>query len=602
MKRFRLLTILIGVFIGSAITANAQQSSNAATSDTAGNGQSTLNSEVSRTEVTLRGNVSLTELAASAANRQALVSHQNVAEIEQPQHRLPNGRLTSQPSQAVLNALPPAGAPNADVAGHFAGSSAITSISGFTGLHEGDNVTANGYELEPPDQGLAVNNNVAAEIVNNVLRFFDAGNGVPLTAPIATSTLFNLDPIVYGLSDPQVFFDPVSQRWFLTEVAYNATVNAFAIAVSQSSDPLGSYYTYLVDAYSSQLTGCGFEDCFPDYPKGGYNADAFFITADLFSNVSGNYVEAAIYAFPKSSLEAGKSFNYLRFDDPNDFVLQPSVPAPGEPFTTARNGSEFLMSAPTASFGSGPPRLSVLAVVNTKFIVSKPGAVEALHTSVRTQSYGNGTVPSTEPNVVGPYCASVGVTSAPLLDGGYSTFQSTIQKAKGNLYGALAQGTLDGNGLNRDVIDWFEVHPALTGSGLSASIVHQGRIVPPKGYSVSYPAFGLLKSGAGVMGFTITNTDAAVAGGYPSAALIQFDGTAPTGGIIVTGQGSTSDDGFTGCGAPGPGTVGRWGDYGAAVVDAGTGYMYTANEMIPNPTLFARGHYANWGTFITQIY
>ena len=161
---------------------------------------------------------------------------------------------------------------------------------------------------------------------------------------------------------------------------------------------------------------------------------------------------------------------------------------------------------------------------------------------------------------------------------------------------------MDGKGLSRDVIDWFEVDPDLTGSGLSASIVHQGRIVPPNGYSVSYPAFGLHKSGAGVIGFTITNSRATVAGGYPSAALMEFDETAPTGGIIVSGHGFTSDDGFTGCGAPGPGTVGRWGDYGAAVVDAVTGYIYTANEMIPDPSLFARGHYANWGTFITQIY
>jgi hypothetical protein len=83
---------------------------------------------------------------------------------------------------------------------------------------------------------------------------------------------------------------------------------------------------------------------------------------------------------------------------------------------------------------------------------------------------------------------------------------------------------------------------------------------------------------------------------------MEFDETAPTGGIIVSGHGFTSDDGFTGCRAPGPGTVGRWGDYGAAVVDAATGYIYTANEMIPDPSLFARGHYANWGTFITQIY
>ncbi len=598
MKRLNLLAILIGASMASLIVANAQQAS-AATGDVAANGQAFLNGEASRSEVKLRGNVSLAQIAASEANRQAL---KNAAEIEQPPHRLPNGALTSQPSAAIRQALSHGVHSNVQVASNVASGSSVTGITGFEGLHEGDNVVANGYELEPPDQGLAVNNSVAVEIVNNVMRVFNADDGVALSPPIATTTLFNLDPTVYNVSDPQVFFDPVSQRWFLTEVVYNATANAFAIAVSQTSDPLGSYWTYLVDAYSSQLSGCGLQDCFPDYPKDGYDAHAFYITADLFSNVSGGYVEAAIFAFPKAKLEAGASFKYLRFDDPNDFVLQPSVPVPGEPFSTARSGSEFLMSAPTASFGSGPPRVSVLAVINTSSIVSNPGAVKVLITSVHTKSYGNGTVPSSEPDVVGPYCTSTGTTSAPLIDAGYPTFQSTIQKAKGNLFGALAEGTVDSTGLQRDIIDWFEVHPTLNSSGLSASIVSQGRVVPPSGYSISYPAFGLRASGAGYMGFTITNVNASVAGGYPSAAVLQFDGSATTGQILVTGQGATSDDGFTGCGGSGPGTVGRWGDYGAAVVDAATGYIYTANEMIPDPALFTRGMYANWGTFITQIH
>ena len=103
------------------------------------------------------------------------------------------------------------------------------------------------------------------------------------------------------------------------------------------------------------------------------------------------------------------------------------------------------------------------------------------------------------------------------------------------------------------------------------------------------------------MGMTITNKSPSVAGGYPSAAFLQFTGTAPTGSITVSGPGFTSDDGFSGCQGPGPGQVGRWGDYAAATVDSVTGFFYTANEMIPNPTTFPRGQFANWGTFITQL-
>jgi hypothetical protein len=202
--------------------------------------------------------------------------------------------------------------------------------------------------------------------------------------------------------------------------------------------------------------------------------------------------------------------------------------------------------------------------------------------------------------VVGPYCKSKGVTSAPSLDGGYSAFQATAQFAGSKIYAALPFGATDGAGLPRDVIAWFAVKPGLTATAFLPTIVHQGVIIPSNGYSISYPAFGLSKTGAGVMAMTITNTSASAVGGYPSAAIFQFTGSAFTGSITVTGQGFTSDDGFSGCPGAGPGRVGRWGDYGAAVVDAASGYYYTGSEMIPNPSVYTRGTFANWGTFITQ--
>jgi len=315
----------------------------------------------------------------------------------------------------------------------------------------------------------------------------------------------------------------------------SASFDGFAMAISKTSNPLGAYWIYHIRAFSNTVSGCQSQDCFPDYHKDGYDAHAFYITADLFSNVSGGFVESAIFALPKSKLEAGASFTYKRFDDPSDFVVQPSVPAPREPFSTAENGSEFFLSAP------GSAKLAILAVINSNDIVSGIANMKAFRNTFSSQSYGSGTVPSTQPDVIGPYCKSVGVTSAPSLDGGYSAFQATVQKASGHLYGALAFGAKDGTGLNRDVIAWFDVAPALTSTSVSGSIVHQGVVTPANGYSISYPAFGLNKTGAGAIGMTITNKSASVAGGYPSAAFVQFTGTAPTGSITVTGLGFTSE-------------------------------------------------------------
>ena len=250
---------------------------------TTANAQSVIATPVrSPAAATLQGVVSVRELAASQANLEALQGQQKARPVEQPIHRLPDGSLTSAPSRETLDALPLTPEPTAAVVSRSAGS-LFRSLIGFTGLHEGDNATANGGgEGEPPDQGLAVNNNVVAEINNNVTRFFNATTGAPLTGPMANSAFFGV-PAGFNLSDPQVFFDPVSQRWIFHELMFSSTFEGFALAVSQTSDPLGKYFLYQIRAFSDDVAGCGGQDCLPDYPKAGYDANGYYITADLFS-------------------------------------------------------------------------------------------------------------------------------------------------------------------------------------------------------------------------------------------------------------------------------------------------------------------------------
>jgi hypothetical protein len=220
----------------------------------------------SEAPATLQGVVSVREVAASQANLEALRGNQNARAIEHPVHRLPDGSLTSAPSRETLKALPLTPEPNAAVVSQSAGS-LFQSLIGFVGIHEGDNVAANGGESEPPDQGRAVNNNVVAEINNNVIRFFNATTGAPLTGPMATSAFFGV-PAGFNLSDTQVFFDPVSQRWIFDELVFNDSFDGFELAVSQTSDPLGKYFIYRIRAFSDDLAGCGGWDCLPDSESG----------------------------------------------------------------------------------------------------------------------------------------------------------------------------------------------------------------------------------------------------------------------------------------------------------------------------------------------
>ena len=538
--------------------------------------------------VTLAGTVSVRELSASAANRQTPQMQQNPAPLEAPQR---SGFQTSLPTKEMLERLSLATEPNAGVGRHIP----FRQINGFTGITLGSEAAVGGNGT-PPDQGLAVHDNIVAEIVNRSVQFFRS-DGTPLTNPIQGSVFFLTEG--FNVVDPQAFFDSKSKRWYFhTIIPIVPQVSGeIGLAVSQSSDPLGTYFIYHVRLVSDDLPGCGGIDCLPDYPHGGYDANALFISTRLIS-CSTCFVASGVYVLSKAQLEAGLGAgeSIARFVLGGDTFAQPSVPAPHEPFETANGGTEYLMRATSSNL------VSVIAIYNTKEIKRSPGSLRISNVDVPTEPYEKMVVPSAQPDIVGPYCASQGVTSAPSLDANFSEFQATIQKAAGNLYGVLPFGSKDGNGFTRNVLAWFIFRPTLTSSpSLTASILAQGYVIPPDGYSLIYPAFAVNKAGTGVIGFTVSNPDANAPGGFPSAAFIEFAGF-PRGNIIVTGQGATSDDSATGCRRPGPGGVAAWGDYGAGTVDSATGFFYIANEYIPDPTVFPRIETNNWGTFITRVH
>jgi hypothetical protein len=500
----------------------------------------------------------------------------------------------------MLESLPLATEPTAGVGRHIP----FRQINGFTGITLGSEAAVGGNG-SPPTQGLAVHDSIVAEIVNRSVQFFKS-DGTPLTNPIRVSAFFLAEG--YDLVAPQVFFDLKSKRWYfldnISPLGGDYVTGEIGLAVSQTSDPLGTYFIYHVRFVSDDLSGCGGIDCFPGYPHGGYDANAFFISTRLSGCSTcfepGTSVASAVYVLSKARLEAGlrvgESLNIARFVlSGGDSIVQPSVPAPHEPFETANRGTEYFMRATSSNL------VSVIAISNTSEITRSPGSLLLLSVDVPAEPYEKAVVPSAQPNVVGPYCASQGVTSAPSLDARFSEFQATIQKAGGNLYGVLPFGSKDGNGFSRDVVAWFILRPTLTSTpSLTANIVAQGYVVPPDGYSLIYPAIAVNKAGAGLIGFTISNPDADAPGGFPSAAFIEFPGF-PRGNIIVTGQGATSYDQRAACLRPGRGGVAPWGDYSAATVDATTGFFYIGNEYIPDPTVFPRIENGNWGTFITQV-
>ena len=518
-------------------------------------------------------------------------------------------------------------------------------VSGFSSLSTMDNLAVLGGELEPPDQGLAVNNNVIVVATNLAIQFYDANSFNPLLAfsgvyatPLPLPYFFG-DPNVF--SDPQVFFDPTlytpsdttaaaKGRWIVTAMSSEGFVSGsptgsqyIDVAVSVTSDPRGVWNVYRIETFSSDLPGCGSADCLPDYPKMGFDSNGFFISVDLFNNVStGAFVGAATYALPKAPLRDNAGFlNYWRFiyNDGDSFLVQPSMPAPGQPSSSAMGGTEFLLEARKAT-DSVSNTIRVWAIEHTS-LLNSPSGVTVTGVDVATPStpgmsgyYSGYTLAMAQPDPLnGSPLNNSYLLDAPYIDGGYGGFQATIQYAAGRLYGILTTA----NAYNSaNLLSWYGIAPTVNSKTgvLTASLKYKGTITPPAGYSISYGAFGLIKKGAGVIGFNVMNPAPYALGNFPSTGYVKFTGSNLSGNLIITGVGVAPDDGFTSLydccyatnGVNGFAGIGRWGDYSAAVVDpafaaAKSPVYYTGGEMIAVPyTKF--GASANWTSYISQIH
>jgi len=145
-----------------------------------------------------------------------------------------------------------------------------------------------------------------------------------------------------NMGDPIVLYDAVNGHWIFMDFAWTDIVNGpyyFCFGVSQTSNPLGSYWRYAVrgdDAAHPWL---------PDYPKGGVWPDGLYFSANMFDCLtagcaSASYKEARAYAMNLQKMESGAvlTANDVQAKDTTSsyFTLMPSsargsVPPAGTP-------------------------------------------------------------------------------------------------------------------------------------------------------------------------------------------------------------------------------------------------------------------------------
>jgi hypothetical protein len=464
-----------------------------------------------------------------------------------------------------------------------------TNNPGLTGFPGEDAVLSqqvNGYDVEPPDQGLCVGGGYVMEVINLVWAVYTP-DGTVVAGPQDANGFFGEDPAVFT-SDPKCYYDARAQRWIVTILATDLFAgNSYSqvdVAVSKTSDPAGPYYHYKVDDTFSGQGGC---PCVGDQPLIGADAYGFYIDVNAFDFNSLSYKGSSIYALSLKALENGKFSNAVHVPVPNQTPsgarpasLQPAESPTGQ-FQSAEGGTEYFMSGNSANSGT-QHAITVWALSGTSSLARSSPSLTLSAVSLRSETYGR---PSSAPQENGPLPNgnSLGFTSPSVMQTDDQRMNQVVYTG-GQLWGAL---NTDVNG--QPGIAWFVVGASGGQSSLSAGIANQGFLTGAGNLALAYPSFGVNGSGRAVMAF-----DASGPSNYPSVGYVTMTATGSPGLIHIASAGPAPDDGDT-CYIKGYGGC-RWGDY-TATAPASDGSVWFAGMN----TTSNRDVHDNWGTFIGNV-
>jgi hypothetical protein len=532
----------------------------------------------------------------------------------------------------------------------------------------------NQFSVEPPDQALCVGNGYVLEAVNDVLNIYNSSGASVLPDNTATNIVAgaprnvnhavdlnsfygyppainrsvpNGQPNHFGpeLTDPTCIYDAAAQRFFVVVLTLDTnsvtggltTVNHLDLAVSQTSNPAGSWNIYKMDVTGDGSPGNtgGPCPCLGDYPHIGADANGIYLTTNSYPWGPGAFDGAQIYALSKAQLAAGATNVTMVHIDTTGTVNATSPIAQTEPGFTVwpaqspgtssydlnAGGTEYFLSSNAGDEASGTAftgsstDLVVWALQNTSSLNSATPSLRVTNKVLTVGQYGippkqrqpgSGTAPTTAVpqgyclndattvTIVGTGCWKLLVSAAAHARGpevisrpdSNDTRMQQVMFANGKLWGALDTTVTPETGPSRAGVEWFIVKPDMSTGSLAAKVAMQGYL-GAAGYDFTYPAIGATPSGRGVMAFTATGDTQ-----FPSAAYASIDAQAGVGAwsVVPGGLGAAVDDGFTSyrqqVGGNPPRT--RWGDYGAAAVDGNS--IWLASEYI--------GHacdYTTWG-------
>lgn len=213
----------------------------------------------------------------------------------------------------------------------------------FDGIANYDNVSEYNLLIMPPDMNGDVGPGHYVQVANSLFRVYNK-QGSPITPPMRLSSLFSsLGTVCSTRNDglPVVLYDPLADRWLISQLCTAFPPFRQMIAVSKTGDPAGEYYAYEFVMPNVRIN---------DFPKLGVWTDGYYMSTDEF--FGSDYAGSGMFAFDREKMLAGDpTAGYIYFNTPTSIPIRRKgmLPADIDGLTAPPNGAKALFATYTAT-------------------------------------------------------------------------------------------------------------------------------------------------------------------------------------------------------------------------------------------------------------
>jgi hypothetical protein len=439
----------------------------------------------------------------------------------------------------------------------------------------------NTFGVLPPDTTGDVGPRHYVQMVNLGIAVYDKATGAVLLAPRDTNLLwtgFGGLCESHNDGDPIVLYDPLADRWLVSQFVYQPGNYRQCIAISQSGDPTGTYWLYDF-LYSTTI--------FHDYPHLGVWPDGYYMTANQFG--PGGWDGGGVAVFERSQMLVGGTARMIRFDLGNATPLGLNyggqLPGDWDGGVPIPAGSpNFVMQWDDSSWIGDPTDTLRVWRVDVDWVTPANSTV-----GTNANFDPNHFLPTADANVLN--CPSVSGQERPCIpQPGTAVQLDAIGDGRlmhrmpirnfGTHDSMLATNTVGVGASNRQAAPrWYEIRGLLSGS----PTVHQQGTYAPDGTNRWMASLAMDAQGNVLLGYSAASAAVHPALRYTGRLAGDPLGQMPQGeAVLFAGAGSQTS------------TSNRWGDYSTMSVDPKgdeCGFWYT-NEY------YASNSSASWRTRI----